>query len=171
MLPQAFCDPNARNTADEKLYQEYARPCRLYESILLILKTANTRLDEVCDAVWKQLLVDANAKANALGVPNAQVVGEKLIDLLRRFYPSEGAPIGESLCPYIDMGPSILTVDRHRHPCCLLNHNGNSWSCWMDNHSDATRRILNAGSLGLASPCIRHCELLCVCTSRIHTDV
>ncbi|TYJ54289.1 hypothetical protein B9479_005048 [Cryptococcus floricola] len=71
----------------DELYQNYARPLRLYEAILLILKTADTRVDDVCDAVWRQLLSNAGAAGGSAGV------GEVTKSLGRRFFPSEAAPL------------------------------------------------------------------------------
>ncbi|KAK8846777.1 hypothetical protein IAR55_005865 [Kwoniella newhampshirensis] len=70
----------------DELYQNFARPLRLYEPILLILKTADTRLDEVCEAVWKQLL-SQYARGSSAGM------GEVVRNLCRRYFPSEAAPL------------------------------------------------------------------------------
>lgn len=79
--------PGGRNRMADisKLYQNFARPFRLYECILLILKTAETRLEDVCEAVWRILLQERPA----------DLKGEKVTDLCRRFFPSEAAPLGE----------------------------------------------------------------------------
>ncbi|KIR29674.1 nuclear pore complex protein Nup155 [Cryptococcus deuterogattii LA55] len=71
----------------DELYQNYARPFRLYEPILLILKTADTRVDDVCEAVWRQLLGTAGKIGGAAGV------SEIVKRLGRRYFPSEAAPI------------------------------------------------------------------------------
>lgn len=78
---------NAELLGLDDLYQHFARPLRLLEPILLILKTADTRVEDVCVAVWTQLLRD-----RAKLVPVDAAVGELLTDLCRKFYPSEGAP-------------------------------------------------------------------------------
>ncbi|WWD22088.1 hypothetical protein CI109_106577 [Kwoniella shandongensis] len=70
----------------DELYQNFARPLRLYEPILLILKTADTRLDEVCEAVWKQLL-------SQYGRGSSAALGEAVRNLARRYFPSEAAPL------------------------------------------------------------------------------
>ncbi|KAK4686014.1 hypothetical protein P7C73_g4121, partial [Tremellales sp. Uapishka_1] len=70
----------------DDLYQSFARPLRLYEPILLILKTADTRIDEVIEAVWKQLLTDCNAAGYLR-------VGELITDLFKKYYPSEAVPL------------------------------------------------------------------------------
>nr|ODO01102.1 hypothetical protein L204_01827 [Cryptococcus depauperatus CBS 7855] len=71
----------------DELYQNYACPLRLYESILSILKTSDTRLDHVCEAVWKELLEDAYRKGGAVGV------GEAVRRLGNKYIPSEAAPL------------------------------------------------------------------------------
>ena len=72
-----------------QLYQKFARPFRLYESILLILKIADTRIEDVCEAVWRQLL------SQRTGVEAASVVLRDLVaDLCRKYFPSEAAPLG-----------------------------------------------------------------------------
>jgi len=71
----------------DDLYQHFARPLRLLEPILLILKTADTRVEDVCTAVWNQLL-----RQRAAQVPIDASVGELVTDLCRKYYPSEGAP-------------------------------------------------------------------------------
>jgi nuclear pore complex protein Nup155 len=71
----------------DDMYQRFARPLRLFESILLILKTADLRLEDVCTAVWMQLI-----RTRAAQVPIDASVGELVTDLCRKFYPSEGAP-------------------------------------------------------------------------------
>ena len=81
-------------TADLQLYQGYARPFRLYEPILLILKTADTRIEDVCEAVWRQLLREQPSTAYE-GVKDAMMKA-RLGDLIRRYYPSEAAPLGTS---------------------------------------------------------------------------
>lgn len=78
---------NAELLGLDDLYQNYARPLRLYEPILLILKTADTRVEDVCVAVWQQLI-----RARAQEVPIDAAVGELVTDLCQKFYPSEGAP-------------------------------------------------------------------------------
>ena len=70
----------------DALYQDYARPYRLFEQILLILQTAETRLDDVIDAVWRQLL------RTAPGSPASNAMAEVIFDLCRKFYQSEAAP-------------------------------------------------------------------------------
>ncbi|ORX34408.1 Non-repetitive/WGA-negative nucleoporin C-terminal-domain-containing protein [Kockovaella imperatae] len=72
----------------DELYQNFARPFRLYEPILLILKTADTRVDDVCEAVWRQLLQNA-----AIGPTPHAAMGEKVVELFRRYFPSEAAPL------------------------------------------------------------------------------
>ena len=81
-------------TADLQLYQGYARPFRLYEPILLILKTADTRIEDVCEAVWRQLLREQPSNGYE-GVKDAMMKA-RLGDLIRRYYPSEAAPLGTS---------------------------------------------------------------------------
>lgn len=71
-------------TLDE-LYNNFAAPLRLFEAILLILKTADTRVETVCSAVWLELLRSREDSVPALA--------EYLTDLLQRFYPSEAAPL------------------------------------------------------------------------------
>jgi nuclear pore complex protein Nup155 len=63
----------------DDLYQNYARPLRLYEPILLILRTSDTRVEDVVAAVWTELLKSPHP-------------AEVITDLCRKFYPSEGAP-------------------------------------------------------------------------------
>ncbi|WVF70035.1 hypothetical protein IAT40_004822 [Kwoniella sp. CBS 6097] len=70
----------------DELYQSFARPLRLYEPILLILKTADTRIDDVCEAVWRQLL-------SSYRVAGATALGEAVVSLVRRYFPSEAAPL------------------------------------------------------------------------------
>lgn len=86
MSPSEKASPLAELNADllslDDLYQHFARPLRLYEPILLILKTADTRVADVVAAVWTELLKQA-APASA---------GEVVTALCRKFYPSEGAP-------------------------------------------------------------------------------
>lgn len=77
-----------------QLYMNFARPFRLYEAILLIVKTANTALDDVCRAVWEQLVQDAIQHAIEQGSPVDRTVGRTITDLLLRFYPSEAAHAG-----------------------------------------------------------------------------
>ena len=84
----------ALDGADQQLYQGYARPFRLYEPILLILKTADTRIEDVCEAVWRQLLREQPSTGYE-GVKDA-VMKARLGDLIRRYYPSEAAPLGMS---------------------------------------------------------------------------
>jgi nuclear pore complex protein Nup155 len=76
---------------------EFARPYRLYESILLIIKTANTPLMAVCMAVWAELVRDAIRVARERNMPVDTLVGERITELLHRFYPSEAATVGTSL--------------------------------------------------------------------------
>ena len=71
-----------------QLYQSFARPFRLYEAILLILKTADTRVDDVCEAVWTEVL------RSAQGSPVHVAKAELITNLLRLYYPSEAAPLG-----------------------------------------------------------------------------
>ncbi|OCF37542.1 nuclear pore complex protein Nup155 [Kwoniella heveanensis BCC8398] len=70
----------------DELYQSFARPLRLYEPILLILKTADTRIDDVCEAVWRQLL-------SSYRVAGATALDEAVVSLVRRYFPSEAAPL------------------------------------------------------------------------------
>ncbi|BEJ12146.1 hypothetical protein CspHIS471_0206060 [Cutaneotrichosporon sp. HIS471] len=63
----------------DDLYQNFARPLRLYEAILLILRTSDTRVEDVVAAVWTELLKNPHP-------------AEVVTDLCRKFYPSEGAP-------------------------------------------------------------------------------
>lgn len=72
---------NADLLSLDDLYQHFARPLRLYEPILLILRTSDTRVEDVCAAVWTELL--------KLSPPAS---AEVVTDLCRKFYPSEGAP-------------------------------------------------------------------------------
>ena len=69
----------------DDLYQDFARPLRLFECILLILKTADTRVEEVCQAVWLELLRKEEGNIPALS--------KVITSLMRRFYPSEAAPL------------------------------------------------------------------------------
>nr|XP_019008734.1 nuclear pore complex protein Nup155 [Kwoniella pini CBS 10737]OCF47515.1 nuclear pore complex protein Nup155 [Kwoniella pini CBS 10737] len=70
----------------DELYQNFARPLRLYEPILLILKTADTRIDDVCEAVWRQLIGSFRAAGNV-------AMSEHIITLVKRYFPSEAAPL------------------------------------------------------------------------------
>ncbi|KLT44819.1 nucleoporin-domain-containing protein [Cutaneotrichosporon oleaginosum] len=70
---------NADLLSLDDLYQNFARPLRLYEPILLILRTADTRVEDVVKAVWTELLKSPHP-------------AEVTTDLCRKFYPSEGAP-------------------------------------------------------------------------------
>ncbi|WRT64996.1 uncharacterized protein IL334_001937 [Kwoniella shivajii] len=70
----------------DELYQNFARPLRLYEPILLILKTADTRIDDVCEAVWRQLLGTYRSAGNV-------AMSEIIVRLCRRYSPSEAAPL------------------------------------------------------------------------------
>lgn len=56
----------------------------------MILKTADTRVDDVCEAVWRQLLGTAGKIGGAAGV------SEIVKRLGRRYFPSEAAPMGKS---------------------------------------------------------------------------
>lgn len=56
----------------------------------MILKTADTRVDDVCEAVWRQLLGSAGKIGGAAGV------SEVVKSLGRRYFPSEAAPMGKS---------------------------------------------------------------------------
>lgn len=76
---------NAQLLTLDDLYLHFARPLRLFESILLILKTSDTRVEDVTQAVWDQLL---NTRASASPASAAELI----TDLCRKFYPSEGAP-------------------------------------------------------------------------------
>jgi nuclear pore complex protein Nup155 len=67
----------------------------LYEPILLILKTADTRIEDVCEAVWRQLLRNQSGEGNET-IKDA-IIRDRLGDLIRRFYPSEAAPLGKFL--------------------------------------------------------------------------
>ncbi|KAL7424377.1 hypothetical protein Q5752_000059 [Cryptotrichosporon argae] len=70
----------------DELYQDYARPLRLYDAILLILKTADTRLLDVVDAVWRQLV------APAPGTPTPEAaMAAAVTDLARRYWATEAA--------------------------------------------------------------------------------
>ena len=69
------------------MFQDFARPFRLFEQILLILKTADTRLDDVLEAVWAHLL------QNARGTPPWSAMRDAVIDLCRKYFPSEAAPL------------------------------------------------------------------------------
>ncbi|WOO79208.1 putative nucleoporin [Vanrija pseudolonga] len=71
----------------DDLYLQYARPLRLYEPILLILKTADTRIEDVCEAVWRELIAERSQDT-----PLDAAVGELVTDLCRKYYPSEAAP-------------------------------------------------------------------------------
>lgn len=77
-----------------QMYQTYARPFRLYEPILLILKTADTRVEDVCEAVWRQLLREQPGQG--YDAMKDAVMRDRLGDLIRRYYPSEAAPLGMS---------------------------------------------------------------------------
>lgn len=70
----------------DDLYLHFARPLRLFEAILLILKTSDTRVEDVTHAVWEQLL---NTRATA----SSDAAAELVTTLCRKFYPSEGAPM------------------------------------------------------------------------------
>lgn len=70
-------------------------PYRLFEQILLILKTADTRVDDVCEAVWRELVGQALRDAEAARTPKDAVVGSRLREWVGRFYPSEAVPLGE----------------------------------------------------------------------------
>lgn len=78
---------NADLLSLDDLYQHFARPLRLYEPILLILRTSDTRVEDVCAAVWLELL-----KQREADVPLDASASELVTDLCRKFYPSEGAP-------------------------------------------------------------------------------
>lgn len=80
----------------EQLYQSYARPLRLYEAILLILKIADARIEDVCEAVWRQLL-----QQRASGPAAQPAMAEAITDLCRRYFPSEAAPLGLSCVLWI----------------------------------------------------------------------
>jgi nuclear pore complex protein Nup155 len=75
-----------------QMYQGYARPFRLYEPILLILKTADTRIEDVCEAVWRQLLREQPTRG--YDAMKDAIMRDRLGDLVRRYYPSEAAPLG-----------------------------------------------------------------------------
>lgn len=65
---------------------------------MLILKTADTRIDDVCEAVWRQLLLQASfdgAAQNNQVVGRDARVGEVVKELMRRYFPSEAAPLGK----------------------------------------------------------------------------
>ncbi|EIW68747.1 hypothetical protein TREMEDRAFT_63207 [Tremella mesenterica DSM 1558] len=88
-------DPNVQTALDElnssllgldELWHKYAAPYRLLESLLAILKVSDNRVDDVCEAVWNQLIEGCEE-------PKDVSVSEKIIDLCRRFYPSEAAPL------------------------------------------------------------------------------
>ncbi|WWC87143.1 uncharacterized protein L201_002029 [Kwoniella dendrophila CBS 6074] len=70
----------------DELYQNFARPLRLYEPILLILKTADTRIDDVCEAVWRQLIGSYRLSGNV-------AMSDNIISLCKRYFPSEAAPL------------------------------------------------------------------------------
>ncbi|WVR04455.1 hypothetical protein IAU60_001458 [Kwoniella sp. DSM 27419] len=70
----------------DELYQSFARPLRLYEPILLILKTADTRIDDVCQAVWRQLL-------GGYRLAGAVALRDAVVSLVKRYFPSEAAPL------------------------------------------------------------------------------
>ena len=89
-----------------QLYQSFARPLRLYEPILLILKTADTRIEDVCEAVWRQLLRDYR------GMPPHVAISEAITNLCRRYFPSEAAPLGEST---VRQSPELLLNRRNRY--------------------------------------------------------
>ncbi|WVQ69011.1 uncharacterized protein L199_007223 [Kwoniella botswanensis] len=70
----------------DELYQNFARPLRLYEPILLILKTADTRIDDVCEAVWRQLIGSYRLAGNV-------AMSDAIVGFTRRYFPSEAAPL------------------------------------------------------------------------------
>jgi nuclear pore complex protein Nup155 len=78
-----------------QLLKNYAMPYRLFEQILLILKTADTRVDDLCEAVWRELVGQALRDAQGGGMPADAIVGGRLREWVARFYPSEAAPLGE----------------------------------------------------------------------------
>lgn len=88
-----------------QLYQNYARPFRLYEPILLILKTADTRIDDVLEAVWRQLLREAASRAGA--VPSDSMA-EAITELCVRYFPSEAAPLDVLLSVVYDEASQVV---------------------------------------------------------------
>nr|XP_018265732.1 nuclear pore complex protein Nup155 [Kwoniella dejecticola CBS 10117]OBR87890.1 nuclear pore complex protein Nup155 [Kwoniella dejecticola CBS 10117] len=78
----------------DELYQNFARPLRLYEPILLILKTADTRIDDVCEAVWRQLIGSYRSAGNV-------AMAENVITLVKRYFPSEAAPLADIMVPVV----------------------------------------------------------------------
>jgi hypothetical protein len=95
------------------MYQGYARPFRLYEPILLILKTADTRIEVVCEAVWRQLLREQPTRG--YDAMKDAIMRDRLGDLIRRYYPSEAAPLGQSC---YNLTRSKL-ISRYRPSCHL----------------------------------------------------
>ena len=59
---------------------------------MLILKTADTRIEDVCEAVWRQLLRDQTGQGS--DVMKDAIMRDRLGDLIRRYYPTEAAPLG-----------------------------------------------------------------------------
>ncbi|WVQ84070.1 hypothetical protein IAT38_006215 [Cryptococcus sp. DSM 104549] len=89
----------------DDLYQNFARPFRLYEPILLILKTADTRVDDVCEAVWRQLLSTMGKESGSAGLEI------QIKSLVKRFFPSEAAPL-DIMVPVV-YGESASYPGRH----------------------------------------------------------
>ena len=117
------------------MYQGYARPFRLYEPILLILKTADTRIEDVCEAVWRQLLREQPTRG--YDAMKDAIMRDRLGDLIRHYYPSEAAPLGEfsyrlDEATADDQISSFLSSTRSRRQCGrALRMGGSLLPCWM----------------------------------------
>lgn len=70
-----------------QLYRDFAAPFRLYEEILLIIKTADKSLPDVVATVWTTIL------QQVIGSPKHDAVAIKVVKLLQRFGDSEAAPL------------------------------------------------------------------------------
>ena len=70
-----------------QLYRDFAAPFRLYEEILLIVKTADKSLPDVVATVWTTIL------QQVIGSPKHDAVAIKVVKLLQRFGDSEAAPL------------------------------------------------------------------------------
>lgn len=104
--------------AHEQLYENFARPYRLFEQILLIVKTADTALNDVVEMVWRQLLQQAP------GTPKSEAMATAITDLCRKYFPSEAAPL------------EIVLWAVYEEAATLLGESKEGW---------ATRALLNGG--------------------------
>ncbi len=100
------------------MYINFARPLRLFDPILLILKTADTRIEDVCEAVWRQLLHAPPSDEREL--PPNVTMGEIIVDLCRKYFPSEAAPSGMFANLPLLMPLSDVGLNRFDHPSNIV---------------------------------------------------